>query len=102
MVAYHNSISVKTVDFYETLTFENLVLNIFVSTLMLVIPPHHAALKSKLVSSTHTCPRFTPELRILKAAGSRLEQLQKKTGLSVPFAAYKDHIELAIQICFTY
>ncbi|XDV17107.1 hypothetical protein PO909_016531 [Leuciscus waleckii] len=53
----------------------------------------HAPLKSRFVPSTHMSPWFTPALRNLKTAGRRLERLYRKTGLTVHFTAYNDHIQ---------
>ena len=51
-----------------------------------------AQLKTKSVSFSHSAPWFTPELRLMKAKGWQLEQLHKKTGLTVHKQIYNNHI----------
>ena len=47
---------------------------------------------TRLVSFSRPTPWFTPELRLRKAAGRRLERRFKTSGLTVHHEAYKDHI----------
>lgn len=51
-----------------------------------------APLKTRSISFTQPAPWFTPELRLMKAAGRRLERLQKKSGLVVHHEIFKDHV----------
>lgn len=52
----------------------------------------HAPVKTRLVPSTRTSPWFTPELRMMKTEGRRLERLYRKTGLIVHSLALKEHL----------
>ena len=52
-----------------------------------------APVRTRLVPANRTCPWFTPELGQLKAAGRRLEQLYKKTGLTIHSMLYTEHIQ---------
>jgi exonuclease III len=52
----------------------------------------HAPVKTRLVPSTRASPWFTPELRMMKTEGRRLERLYRKTGLIVHSLAFKEHL----------
>ncbi|KAK5851958.1 hypothetical protein PBY51_023469 [Eleginops maclovinus] len=47
---------------------------------------------TRLVSFARPAPWFTPELRLMKAAGRQLERRYRTSGLTVHHEAYKDHI----------
>lgn len=51
-----------------------------------------APLKYRTVSFTRTVPWYTPELRLIKSHGRRLERLTKRTGLVVHVEAYSEHL----------
>ena len=47
---------------------------------------------TRQVSLSRPAPWFTPELRLMKAAGRQLERRYRKSGLTVHQEAYKDHV----------
>ncbi len=51
-----------------------------------------APLKIRTVSFTRPAPWFTTELHYMKATGRRLERLYKRTALTVPQLAFKEHV----------
>ncbi len=53
----------------------------------------HAPIRTRSVPLSHSSPWFNAELRAMKARGRQLERLFRKTGLTVHFQAFSDHIE---------
>lgn len=56
--------------------------------------------KNRTVLFSRSAPWYTPELRLLKAKGRRLERLYKKTGLTIHKDMFNNHV-LFYQECIS-
>lgn len=104
IISYRNLKAIDTESFCSSIVSSNLsnvsnissastILSTYHSTISSILQ-QHAPIKIRRVPSTHSSPWYTTELRILKATGRRLEHLYRKTGLTVHYLAFLDHLKI--------
>lgn len=102
VISYRNLKAIDTASFCTSIVSLNLSDVIDISSPSVILSNYHSIIseilqqhaltKTRNVPSTHSSPWYTPELRILKATGRRLECLYRKTGLTLHLA-FLDHFK---------